>query len=98
VYLFSALRYYWAITRLAMVACVIYFIINGFNYMSVFLRCLYPICVAVQCATLGMTQKELMGIHRSLVDKLDTSVKKKKATEERRRTMMSTREINITDA
>ena len=97
-YIFSALRYFWAITRLAMVACAVYFIVNGFNYMSVFLRCVYPIALTLQIATLGMTQKELTGIHRSLVDKLDTSVKKKKATEERRRTMMSTREINITDA
>jgi hypothetical protein len=96
-YLFSALRYYWAITRLIMVGCITYIFIDGFNYMSTFLQCLYPIGLAIQIATLGITQKELMGIHGSLVKKLDTSIKKT-AIDQRRRTMVSERNINITDA
>lgn len=97
IYLFSALRYYWAITRLMMLGCVAYFLVDGFNIMSTFLQCIYPIGVAIQCATLGMTQKELMGIHGSLVNKLDTSIKKT-SIDQRRRTMVSERNINITDA
>lgn len=90
--IFSTLRFYWAFTRIAMVTLVLYFIIDGFRYMSLFLQWIYPIGLIIQCATLGMTQKELMGIHTSLLKKLHHS---EENIEKGRRTMVSERNINI---
>lgn len=103
--IFSVLRIYWAVTRIVLVILLVYTLVKHFESFTLFVQILYPIAIAVQIGTLGLTQKEIHGIHarmekNRLASKAFEDNGKMPSTrsimlnDETRRSMMSVRNIN----
>ncbi len=95
--IFSALRFYWATTRISMVTMVTYVVVWQVEYLTTFQLVFYMVCLSVQIVTLGMTQREIHGIHAKLVKKLAALESGAKQSTRSmtldRRSMMSTRNL-----
>ena len=103
--IFSVLRFYWAATRIILVILLVYSFVKHFESFTLFIQILYPITIAVQIGTLGLTQKEIHGLHARMeknkqsskqfeeIDKIP-STRSIMLNDETRRSMMSVRNIN----
>ncbi len=103
--LFSALRFYWGVTRIVLVIMLVLVFVKHFESFSLFVQIVYPIAIAVQVGTMGLTQKEIHGLHARMSknQKLAKayeengkmpSTRSMLTTEEGRRSMMSVRNIS----
>ncbi len=104
--LFSTMRFYWAISRVAMTTLVVICIVWQYEYLTAFQRAYYITALAVQVVTLGLTQREIHGIHAKLAKNHAAAVTfaengrapsmRSNTLAEARRSMMSVRNVTQT--